>query len=49
MERCDCCKSPMKYTRPAPSYFYVCEDCREAGMRRLGRDVTALAVGPAQR
>lgn len=45
LDRCDCCKCAMKHERIAPTYFFVCDDCRDEGMRRLGRDFTALAVG----
>jgi hypothetical protein len=49
MDTCDCCGCTMKHTRLGerrPSLLFVCEGCRDVGMKRLGRDgVTALHVG----
>lgn len=49
MDTCDCCKKPMRHKRIGPrcaAKLFVCQDCREIGMKRLGRDgVTALHVG----
>jgi ribosome-binding protein aMBF1 (putative translation factor) len=48
MDTCDCCGKTMRCARLAPrspSRLFVCQDCRDAGMKRLGRDgVTALHV-----
>lgn len=52
MDTCDCCACLMKHKRLGerrPSFLFVCDDCRDAGMKRLGRDgVTALQVGIKQ-
>ena len=49
MDTCDCCGCTMKHKRLGerrPSALFVCQDCREWGMKRLGRGpVTALYVG----
>lgn len=48
-DHCDCCSCPMKHKRMGerrPSLVFVCEDCRDVGMKRLGvGGVTALHVG----
>ena len=44
-DTCDVCECAMKYKRIAPTYFYVCDDHRDEGMKNLGSVYTALAVG----
>lgn len=52
MDVCDCCGCAMKHKRlgeRSPSRLFVCQGCREAGMKQLGRGVvTALHVGFAK-
>lgn len=49
MDCCDNCKCTMKHQRlggARESLLFVCDDCREWGMQRLGRGpVTTLQVG----
>lgn len=48
-DTCDCCGCAMKHRRlgdKVATRLFVCQECRDVGMKRLGRDgVTALHVG----
>lgn len=48
-DTCDCCGCTMKHRRlgdKAATRLFVCQECRDVGMKRLGRNgVTALHVG----
>ena len=49
MDTCDCCGTEMKHKRIGErraSSLFVCENCRDWALKRLGRDgVTCTHVG----
>ncbi len=49
MDTCDCCGKEMRHQRlgeRSSRRLFVCQDCRDVGLQKLGRDgVTALHVG----
>jgi hypothetical protein len=52
MDTCDCCGCTMKHKRLGErraSALFVCQECRDVGMKKLGRGVvTSLHVGFAK-
>lgn len=48
MDHCDNCGCQMKHRRLNANALFVCEDCRDWGMKQLGKMNTQLHVGIAE-